>query len=116
MLKGLLNEVLNKDIFLQFLNFCQTDLFDVIHLNKVKHKFRNSCQLFYKDKTKKDWKDFWTKTKISDSKRKINGQTCKSVSDLLKKLIGIIYQKAFHTISMVTCSQKILFIIIRNSF
>ena len=30
--------------------------------------------------------DFWTKTKITDSKRKINGQTCKSVSDLLKKI------------------------------
>ena len=83
----LLNEVLNKDIFLQFLNFCQTDLFDVIHLNQSETlEFRNSCQLFYKDKTKKRLEDFWTKTKISDSKRKINGQTCKSVSDLLKKI------------------------------
>lgn len=82
-----LYNVLNNKLFLDFLNWCKTELWKVKKLSSEdQEKFYSACKKFYHDKTMKRINLFYEKTKIVDAGNDINGIDVPPLKDLLKKV------------------------------
>ncbi|MFB5638014.1 MAG: NTP transferase domain-containing protein [Nitrosarchaeum sp.] len=77
-------ESLDKQITNDFLEWANLNLWKNIFLDEnEKREFRFACEDFYKNKTLKRLKMFYEKTKVVDTKNKINGVEVPSLGELL---------------------------------
>jgi UTP-glucose-1-phosphate uridylyltransferase len=78
---------LDKQVTNDFLHWANFNLWKDKELHpEDKEKFRLACEDFYKSKTLKRIKSFYDKTKILDSKNKINGIDVPPLGDLLSSI------------------------------
>ncbi len=82
-----LYNVLNNEVFNNFLQWANTKLWKKQKLNKQKQdEFYSACKKFYHDKTMSRLEMFYDKTGISETNHKINGTQTPSLKHMFAKI------------------------------
>ena len=84
---NVLYDVMNQGLVLEFLKWCDSNLWIKKELNdELKKNFLCACENFYQDKTKQRLEKFFTKTSLIDKEHIINGRKVATLEKLFDGL------------------------------